>query len=93
MLFLKPRKKKLINPDFKNGTKEYFNHAMMITVDSSTKSELLEILNEIWNDGRLQGRDELETRQPDDFFDPKHGHELSNGRLSKIGRASCRERV
>ena len=77
-------KKKLINQDFKNGTEEYYRHAVAIAADSRTKGELVELLEEVWDDGRLQGRKELETFQPEDSFDHKNDYFKSDGVVSLI---------
>ena len=80
----KMRKKKLIEPEFKNGTKEYFDRATVYAKDSRINSEFLEILNEVWEDGRLFGNYQLEFYPPDEKVENHNGYYFSDGRISVV---------
>lgn len=81
-------KKKLINSDLDNGTDEYYQHAVTIVADCRTNGEVVELLQEVWSDGREIGNKELETFQPDDLFDGKNDYILSDSRVSFIHHKS-----
>ena len=82
----KKTKVKLINSDLDNGTEEYYMNAVTIVADCRTNEEVIELLKEVWFDGREFGNKELETFQPDDPFDNKHGHEDSEGRIRLVSQ-------
>lgn len=77
-------KKKLINEDLDNGTEDYYMNAVTIVSDCRTNEEVIELLKEVWFDGRGFGNKELETFQPDDPFDGKNDYIDSDGRLSFV---------
>ena len=81
------KNKKLINGNLDNGTEEYYMNAVTILADCRTNEEVIELLKEVWFDGRGFGNKELETFQPDDPFDNKHGYEDSEGRISFVSTA------